>query len=88
MFFDDKILNPFIGAGALGMVIDEFNGDNFDHAGLGFIGGGYIGVLQTGGRPIETHPTPDGTPNWGAQWKKAVAAELSEDRHASRPTAR
>ena len=46
VFFDDKILNPFIGAGALGMVIDDFNGDNFDHAGLGFIGGGYIGVLE------------------------------------------
>ncbi len=39
-FFDDKILNPFIGAGALATVMDEFNGDNFDHAGLGFIGGG------------------------------------------------
>src|SRR5258706_4143776 len=31
LFFDDKIMNPFIGAGALGMCIDEFNGDNFDH---------------------------------------------------------
>ena len=46
VFFDDKIINPFIGAGALGMVIDEFNGDNFDHSGLGFIGGGYIARLE------------------------------------------
>ena len=36
VFFDDKILNPFIGAGALATVIDDFNGDNFDHSGLGF----------------------------------------------------
>ena len=41
VFFEDKILNPFIGAGALGMSVDDFNGDNFDHSGLGFIGGGY-----------------------------------------------
>ncbi|MDE2488823.1 MAG: GMC family oxidoreductase [Alphaproteobacteria bacterium] len=74
VFFDDKVLNPFIGAGAHGMVVDKYNGDNFDHSGLGFIGGGYIGNIQTGARPIETHPTPEGTPKWGSAWKKAVAA--------------
>ncbi len=74
VFYDNEITNPFIGAGALGMIIDDFNGDNFDHHGLGFIGGGYIGALNTGARPIETHPTPDGTPTWGPQWKRAVAA--------------
>ena len=73
VFYEDKILNPFVGAGALGMIINDFNGDNFDHSGLGFIGGGYIGTVQTGARPIETHPTPPGTPAWGSAWKKAVA---------------
>ncbi|HVV61491.1 MAG TPA: GMC family oxidoreductase [Pseudolabrys sp.] len=72
-FFDDKIFNPYIGAGSLGMVVDNFNGDNFDHGGKGFIGGGYIACWNTGARPIETHPTPKGTPKWGAKWKKAVA---------------
>lgn len=73
LFFDDKYMNPFIGAGALGMGIDEFNGDNFDHSGLGFIGGGYIALWTTNGRPIETHPVPKGTPAWGSKWKRAVA---------------
>lgn len=73
VFFDDKIMNPFVGAGALGVGIDDFNGDNFDHSGKGFIGGGYIACWNTGGRPIERHPTPKGTPNWGSAWKKAVA---------------
>jgi gluconate 2-dehydrogenase alpha chain len=73
VFFDDKIMNPFVGAGALGVGIDEYNGDNFDHAELGFIGGGYLACWQTNGRPIETHPTPKGTPKWGAKWKQAVA---------------
>jgi gluconate 2-dehydrogenase alpha chain len=73
MFFNDKYINQFIGAGALGMAIDEFNGDNFDHSGLGFIGGGYMGLFTTNGRPIETRLTPEGTPNWGSRWKKALA---------------
>ncbi len=73
VFFDDKLINPFIGAGALGMTIDEFNGDNFDHKNLGFISGGFIQVLNTGGRPIEMLYVPQGTPKWGAEWKKAAA---------------
>jgi gluconate 2-dehydrogenase alpha chain len=72
-FFDDKVFNPFIASGAIGMCIDEFNGDNFDHGPHGFVGGGYMGMVQTNGRPITTTPTPPGTPSWGATWKKAVA---------------
>src|SRR5689334_19551759 len=68
-----RLSTPFIGAGALGMIVDEFNGDNFDHTGLGFIGGGYLAGWNTNGRPIETHRTPQGTPRWGAKWKRAVA---------------
>jgi gluconate 2-dehydrogenase alpha chain len=75
VFYDDKILNPYVGAGALGTIINDFNGDNFDHTGLGFIGGGYVGLLQTGARPIETHATPDGTPAWGTAWKRAIARD-------------
>ena len=72
VFYDDLAVNPFIGAGALGMCIDEFNGDNFDHSDLDFIGGGYIAQWQTNGRPIEYQPVPDGTPAFGAGWKKAM----------------
>ena len=73
IFYDDKYTNGFVGAGALGMCVDEYNGDNFDHSGLGFIGGGYLANWTTNARPIETHRTPEGTPNWGSAWKKAVA---------------
>jgi gluconate 2-dehydrogenase alpha chain len=73
-FFDKARFNfnPFIASGAIGMCIDEFNGDNFDHGPLGFVGGGYMGQVQTNGRPIETTPVPPDTPKWGAPWKKAV----------------
>ena len=73
VFYEDKYTNEFVGAGALGMAVDEYNGDNFDHSGLGFIGGGYIANWTTNARPIETHRTPEGTPSWGSDWKKAVA---------------
>ncbi|HEY3917185.1 MAG TPA: GMC family oxidoreductase [Stellaceae bacterium] len=72
-FFDNKIFNPFIASGAIGMCIDEFNGDNFDHGPLGFVGGGYMGAVQTNGRPILGSILPKGTPIWGAGWKKAMA---------------
>ncbi|HET6545327.1 MAG TPA: GMC family oxidoreductase [Rhodanobacteraceae bacterium] len=71
--FLNENLNPFMGAGALGQAIDEFNGDNFDHAPHGFIGGGYIALWSTGGRPILQHYLPEHTPRWGAGWKKAMA---------------
>lgn len=72
-FLDERTrLNMFMGAGALGHAIDDFNGDNFDHSGLGFIGGGYVATWATGARPILFHPVPPGTPRWGAKWKDAV----------------
>jgi gluconate 2-dehydrogenase alpha chain len=73
-FFDkDKFnFNPFVASGSIGMCIDEFNGDNFDHGPLGFVGGGYMGQVQSNGRPIETTLVPPGTPSWGPKWKEAV----------------
>jgi gluconate 2-dehydrogenase alpha chain len=72
-----KRINPFMGAGALGTAIDDFNNGSFDHSGLGFVGGAYIAAYQTNGRPIHHHPVPRGTPRWGLEWKKAVAANYN-----------
>ncbi|WP_294906822.1 GMC family oxidoreductase [Tatumella sp. UBA2305] len=73
LFFKDQIFNPFIGGGAIGMGIDEFNNDNFDHSGLGFVGGGSTRVTPIGAAPIASRPVPPGTPRWGSAWKKATA---------------
>src|SRR3546814_8554580 len=70
VFYDDKVFNPFIGAGALGIAVDDFNGDNFDHGGKGFIGGGYLALWTTNGRPIDYNPTPKDTPRWGRDRKR------------------
>jgi gluconate 2-dehydrogenase alpha chain len=73
VFYDQKTnINPFMRSGANGTLIADFVGDNYDRGPLGFIGGAYIGEIMTNGRPIEFHPTPPGTPAWGAEWKKAV----------------
>ena len=73
-FYDPKsyIFNTFIASGAIGMAIDEFNNDNFDHGPLGFLGGGSTRCVPVGAAPISNRPVPPGTPSWGAAWKRAV----------------
>ncbi|GAA0614079.1 GMC family oxidoreductase [Virgibacillus siamensis] len=68
-YFKDEKFNNFAGAGALGMVIDDFNGDNFDHSDVDFIHGGYLSLTQTGQRPIASNPIPKGSPVWGKEFK-------------------
>ncbi|MDB5986071.1 MAG: choline dehydrogenase and related flavoprotein-like protein [Nevskia sp.] len=72
-FDDDVIVNPFMASGASGTLINDFAGDNFDHTKLGFIGGAFVGAVNTNGRPIQYHPVPPGTATWGKDWKQAVA---------------
>jgi len=74
LFFDQSIrVNPFMGAGAVAVTMDDFNADNFDHGPLGFVGGGYIQIQVVGGAPIGFRPTPANIPLWGSEWKAAVA---------------
>ena len=66
-------LNIWYGAIAQNVTVDEWADDNFDHAGLGFIGGATIQVNT------EKHPigaagmsTYGRAPQWGAKWKAFV----------------
>jgi gluconate 2-dehydrogenase alpha chain len=71
-FFEDKHMNPFMGSAGMSMCIDDFNGENFDHSGLGFFGGGYIGCNTSSAPPIGGRSVPHGTPEWGSDWKRAT----------------
>ena len=72
-WYNDRILNRFMGSGANGYCIDEFNSDSFDHADLGFFGGGNISCNNNGARPIQSFgPLPPGTPTWGSGFKAAL----------------
>lgn len=68
-FFKDKF-NLYAGAGALGMEIPEYTGDNFDHTDLDFIHGAGIRMFQYGNRPISNNFVPDGTATWGKEFKQ------------------
>lgn len=74
LWFEDDNINPFIGAGGLGSQIDDYNGDNFDHSELDFIGGAGILTLSRDGLPIaKADKLPEGSPRWGKGFKKAYA---------------
>jgi gluconate 2-dehydrogenase alpha chain len=73
LFMKDRWFNPFMATGSTQIAMDDFNNDNFDHGGLGFLGGGTIGASMFGGRPITSRRLPPGTPPWGTAWKKANA---------------
>ena len=71
-FFENKELTPYWGNAGMGVCIDDFNGENFDHSGLGFFGGGYLLCNSAGAPPIAGRTVPRGTPEWGAEWKRAT----------------
>jgi gluconate 2-dehydrogenase alpha chain len=50
----ERWFNPFLATGSTQMCIDDFNNDNFDHSGLGFLGGGSIGASQFAAAPSAT----------------------------------
>jgi gluconate 2-dehydrogenase alpha chain len=68
--FDDFIINGFIGPGSAAMRIDDFNGNNFDHTGLGFIRGGTIGTSGDGTPVTRVDVLPPGVPAWGKAFKE------------------
>jgi hypothetical protein len=55
--FDDQYVNVYMGPSAQKHSIDDFNSDNFDHGGLGFIRGAQIsfGPVALEGGPIGHH---------------------------------
>lgn len=78
LYFENEYMNSFISTGALSTQIDDFNGDNFDHTGLGFIGGAGIQAISDQGTPLAMldRVTP-GTKKWGSEWKKAFKHSYS-----------
>jgi gluconate 2-dehydrogenase alpha chain len=66
-------LNIWYGAIAQNVTVDEWADDNFDHSGLGFIGGASIQV-NTEKHPIgaAAMDTYGRAPQWGSKWKAFV----------------
>jgi gluconate 2-dehydrogenase alpha chain len=66
-------LNNWYGLPAQGVAVDNWADDNFDHAGLDFVGGGNLWVYSDR-RPIAaaSMPTFGRTPAWGSAWKAFI----------------
>jgi gluconate 2-dehydrogenase alpha chain len=72
--FFEKPLNRFMGSGAAGVCINDFDGDLFDHSALPFLRGGHLLALSMGYRPIANFGIlpPSVKAGWGSDWKKAA----------------
>lgn len=66
-------INNWYGLPAQGVAVDDWADDNFDHAGLDFIGGGNLWVYSDR-RPIAAAgmPTFGMAPAWGSRWKSFI----------------
>src|ERR1700726_3503173 len=76
--FDSRYVNNYMGPNAQKHSLDDFNADNHDHGGLGFIRGSQVAIAtanQEGG-PIGTAMSmepPRGIPRWGAGYRDFFA---------------
>jgi gluconate 2-dehydrogenase alpha chain len=68
-----RSLNTWYGLPAQGVAVDDWADDNFDHAGLDFIGGGNLWVYSDR-RPIAAAgmSTYGRAPQWGSAWKAFI----------------
>ncbi len=84
--FDDRFVNIYMGPSAQKHSLDDFNADNFDHGGQGFIRGAQISItpadLEAGpiGAAMAMNPPP-GVPRWGAAYRDFLATYFA--RHAA-----
>jgi gluconate 2-dehydrogenase alpha chain len=83
--FDGRHVNNYMGPNAQKHALDDFNADNYDHSGVGFIRGSNVAVAtsSTEGGPVATAigmEPPEGVPNWGATFRDFFAQYYA--RHA------
>jgi gluconate 2-dehydrogenase alpha chain len=73
MAFFEKPLNRYMGAGAAGVAVSDFDGDVWDHKDVPFLGGGFLYTVCYGFRPMANFGVlpPSVKDRWGSAWKKA-----------------
>jgi gluconate 2-dehydrogenase alpha chain len=62
-------LNRFSGTASQWTAVDDWDSDFFDHAGLGFIGGGTMAAGMEAKPIAAARTTPPTLPRWGSAWK-------------------
>ena len=81
--FDDRVLNAHIGPNHPNTCIDDFNADNFDHTGLGFIRGGvFFNDVGGSGGPLGFYNlVPPDEPRWGSAYKRHLSRYFTRHMH-------
>ena len=74
--FPGRRMNTWSGSAAQATAVDDFDGDNFDHTGLGFIGGAVLMACMELRLAMAARMTPPGLPRWGAAYKRWLAEDL------------
>jgi len=71
--YSGKKLNAWGGTSGQGIAMDDLNGDNFDHTGLGFIRGANV-QMTSGNMPVgQSTSVPPTVPLWGSAYKRWLA---------------
>ncbi|MFW2514592.1 GMC family oxidoreductase [Demequina sp. SO4-13] len=74
--WEGQRFNFYMGNGCTIPQIFDYNGDNFDHSGLNFIGGGRMYPSAGQREPVGTAQTiagPFTERRWGSEWKRTLA---------------
>jgi gluconate 2-dehydrogenase alpha chain len=75
--FEGRRLNRFTGSSGQGQTIDDFNADNFDHAGLQFIRGGRVTAANNFPPILSSAIVPPSIPRWGRAYKGHLARHFN-----------
>jgi gluconate 2-dehydrogenase alpha chain len=67
--FPGHNFNLWSGTGSQQTALDNFDADNFDHNGLGFIGGATLSASMENKPIAMARNTPPDIPQWGSAWK-------------------
>lgn len=83
--FPGRRLNMFNGTMAQGVLVNDWGSDNFDHSGLGFVGGGVLASWGGEFKPVQvaSGKVPPSVPGWGSAWKQWLGQNAQSIGHAS-----
>jgi len=68
--FEGVRFNRFTGPAGQHVVVDDYNADNFDHTGLGFLRGGTILIYNELYPIVASNTVPPSVPAWGRRYKE------------------
>lgn len=79
--FHGREMNTWTGSMSQAMMIADFDADNFDHADLGFVGGGGLWAMMEKKVLVFSRTIPPSVPRWGSRYKRWLAEDFRSVGH-------